>query len=249
MIPTRTKEEIKIMSKAGSIAEFALRQIVKEVKEGVTTLELEKIARRLISARGAEPAFLGYNGYPAAICVSINDELVHGIPSARKIKKGDLIGIDLGVKYKGYFSDTAKTVSVGRPSQDASRLMNGTKEALLDAIRALKPGIRIGDLENTIGETLKKYNLEPVLALSGHGIGKEIHEKPVILCDGRKCTGNLVKEGMVFAIEPMATLGNGEVITSSDGWTVKTKDKSLSAHFEHTVLVTKSGPRVLTGKV
>lgn len=249
MILRKSKEEIKTMTKAGSIAEFALRQLTKEIRAGRTTIELEKIARRLISARGGEPAFLGYNGFPAAICVSTNEELVHGIPSAKKIKEGDVVGIDLGVKYDGYFADTAKTVFVGKPSRDALRLIKGTREALQEAIRAVKPGAKIGDIESVIGETLKKYDLRPVLALSGHGIGKSIHEKPVIMCDGRQCTGETIKEGMVFAIEPMATLGSGEVETSDDGWTVKTKDSSTSAHFEHTVLVTSTGSRVLTDRM
>lgn len=247
MITIKNNQEIKKIQKSGDISAFALKELKKQIKPGITTRELEIIARRLIKSRSAECAFLGYNGYPFAICVSINDEIVHGLPSNRAIKDGDLVSIDLGSIYEGFYSDMAETVFVGKIDSETKRLMDGTRAALTEALKFLRPGIRIGDLEERMGDTLRKYSLKPILQLSGHGIGKKMHEEPSILADGIANTGAIVKEGMVFAIEPMACLGNGKVKVLDDGWTVVTKDGSKAAHFEHTVAVTASGSRVLTG--
>jgi methionyl aminopeptidase len=247
MIKLKSKHEIKLMAKAGEIAGFALKQVIKELRPGITTLELDKIAKRVIESRGAEAAFLGYNGYEYSICISINEQLVHGIPSSRKIKAGDLVGIDLGVKYKGFCADTAKTVFVSNASSEVKQLINGVKEALYEAIKMARSGNTVGDIENKTGEVLKKYSLSPVMALSGHGIGVSVHEEPAIKSSGRAGSGERIKTGMVFAIEPMAALSSGEVKTGKDGWTISTRDSSLTAHFEHTVAVTEKGPRILTG--
>ena len=249
MISRKTKNEVKLMSIAGQIAGFALRQVVKEIKPGITTIELDKIAHRVIKARSGESAFLGYKGYKHTLCVSVNDHVVHGVPSSRQIESGDIVSIDLGVKYKGYFADTATSYIVGRASDDAKRVVAGVRSALKNSISIIKPGIKIGDIEFETGKTLKKYNLSPVMSLSGHGIGKSIHEEPAIKSDGTPETGSVLAEGMVLAIEPMATAGSGEVATDRDGWTVKTRDGSLAAHFEHTVLVTQKGSRILTGSL
>lgn len=246
MIHIKSKVEIRLMAKSGHVAAFALKEILKDIKPGIATKDLDSKARRLIEARNATPAFLGHEGYEFSICVSINDEVVHGLPSKRKIKIGDIVKIDLGAKLDGYYSDTAGTVLVSSKDERLSELRDGTKEALRQAIILCKEGNRLGDIEAKIGEILRKYRLSPVMSLTGHGIGRNLHEDPRVRCDGKEGTGEILKEGMVLAIEPMATLGTGTVKVSDDGWTIKTADKSSAAHFEHTVLVTKTGGKVLT---
>lgn len=246
MINIKTPDEIRIMAQSGKIASFALKQTAKNVRVGITTFELDKIAERIISARGAKPSFLNYKGYKHSTCISVNDELVHGVPGGYKIKDGDVVKIDLGVFYKGYHTDTATTVVVGKLNDDIKRLIQGTRSALMDTIAFLKPGLKIGDIEHYCGQQLRTFELGAVTDLSGHGIGREIHEEPSILCDGEAGTGPEIKEGMVFAIEPMATLGKPEVYTKNDKWTVATKDHSITAHFEHTIVVTKTGAKILT---
>lgn len=248
MISIKNKNEIKLMAKSGAISCFALNQLKRQIKPGITTKQLDQVARRLIESRGATAAFLGHEGYEFAICVSINDEVVHGLPSARKINEGDVVGIDLGAKYQGYYSDTAATICVGHKDERINRLLEGTHEALMAALKVVCPGVRVGDIEEATGKVLKKYNLSPVLSLCGHGIGRDLHEEPSIKSDGKAGTGEVLKAGMALAIEPMATLGRGEVYSKKDGWTVLTKDGSLSAHFEHTIVVTPSGARLLTAK-
>lgn len=247
MITRKTKEDIRILAKAGAINSFALKQVAKSIKSGVSTYELEGIAQRTIKARGGEPSFLGYRGYKYALCVSINDEVVHGMPSANRIiKAGDIIGLDLGVKYKNRYTDAAITVVVGKRSSDTKRLLRGVSESLKAAIKTVRPGVKVGDIEFETGRTLNKYKLSPILALSGHGVGFSVHEEPSIKSDGIKGRGETLKAGMVLAIEPMAALGAADVEVSKDGWTVATKDGSFSAHFEHTIVVTDNGSRILT---
>lgn len=246
MISIKTKEDIKTLAKSGAICLFVLNQVAKRIKPGMATIEIDKMANRIILARGAEPSFLNYQDYPASICVSVNDELVHGIPGPRIIESSDIVGIDVGVRYKGMCTDAAATVVVGAPNIDQKRLLNGVRSALNDSISMIKPGRRIGDIENACGETLRKFGLSPVLSLSGHGVGYEVHEDPSIKSDGKKGTGDLIKEGMVFAIEPMASLGNGKVYQGKDGWTIRTLDHSPTAHFEKTVAVTDRGYKILT---
>ncbi len=246
MIIIKTKEEVAKMARSGKIAAFVLKEIAKNVKPGISTLDLDKIASRIITSRGARPSFLDYNGYPAATCISVNEEIVHGLPSGRKIKMNDLVKIDVGVELDGYHSDTATTVYVGRPNDEIKDLITGVRSALFEAIKEVRPGVRLGVIENRTGNVLKEHGLSPVLSLSGHGIGTSIHEEPSVKTDGPANAGEILKEGMVIAIEPMATLGNGKVRTGPDGWTVVSSDKSLSAHFEHTVAVTENGSKILT---
>lgn len=234
------------MIKGGSIAAFVLSQIEKQAKPSVKTIELDQIARRIIAARGAEPAFLNYNGFPGATCISINDEVVHGIPGQRKLKKGDLVKIDLGVKFDGYNTDTAKSFVVGKPNNDQQNIISGVLEALNKTIQIAKDGVYVGDLENMTGTVLKSYNLSPVMQLSGHGIGEKLHEDPSIKSDGITGKGSILKEGMALAIEPMATSGMRKVYTAKDGWTILSQDGSLAAHFEHTILITKGRAKILT---
>lgn len=247
MITIKSKAEIKLLANSGKIAEFLTLQLKKNVKAGVTTKDLDMIANRVIDARGAKPSFLNYQNYPASICVSINEEVVHGIPGKRVIKSGDLVKVDLGVNYQGYHTDTAFTVFVAHANEKVLNLIKGTKRALDEAVAVAKPGNRVGDIEAKIGQTLRRYGLAPVMDLTGHGIGTEVHEEPSIRCDGKPGTGPVLKEGMVLAIEPMATLGSGDVITGPDGWTVVAADKTLAAHFEHTIVITSTGSRMLTG--
>lgn len=246
MISIKTKEDIKTLSKSGSICWFVLSQIIKKIRPGIATIELDKMAQRIIDARGGTPSFLGYQGYPGSICVSVNDELVHGIPGSKIIREGDVVGVDVGVNYKGRYTDCAATIVVGKMNEETRRLVMGVKDALDYSLKIIRPGIRVGDIENACGLILKRHNLSPVMSLSGHGVGFAVHEDPSIRSNGSKGKGQEVKEGMVFAIEPMASLGSGDVYQAKDGWTIKTKDKSLTAHFEKTVAVTKTGIKILT---
>lgn len=246
MIIVKKKDEISKIAKSARVASFALKEIIKNVKPGVTSLDLDKIANRIIVSRGGNPSFLGFKGYPASICVSLNDELVHGLPNNRKIISGDMVKVDLGVELDGYHSDTAKTVFLGRPNKNHLRLMNGVKAALDQTIKFIRPGVRVGEIEEITGKVLKKHNLSSVLTLSGHGIGRDLHEEPSIKSDGDPKDGETIKEGMVLAIEPMATLGNGKVKLSHDGWSIKSIDGSFAAHFEHTIVVTRNGSKILT---
>ena len=246
MIKKKNKEQIRMIRKSGLIAKFTLKEILCAARPGVSRLELEKAANRLIAARGAKPSFLGYRGYKFATCISINDEVVHGMPSERRIKEGDVVSIDVGVNYNGYFSDTAATVIVGLASREVEKLVWATQRALMDAISIVEPGVRVGKIENTTGEVLRGNKLKPILALSGHGVGFAVHEEPSIKSDGEVGGGEVLQEGMVIAIEPMATLGTGEVYTDNDGWTIKTVDGKPAAHFEHTIVVTKNGYKMLT---
>lgn len=242
----KTLPEIKIMSQGGRIASFTMNEISRHIRAGITTLELDGIANRIIEARGAKPSFLNHEGFPNSICVSINKEVVHGIPARTKIRDGDIVKIDLGIFYKGFHTDIARTFAVGRVSRKIKNMILTCKNALDKAIHNVKPGNSIGDIEYVIGDTLKKGGLSPVMSLSGHGIGRILHEKPSIFCDGKKSTKEKLISGMVIAIEPMATTGNGMVERKDNGWTIISKDGALSFHFEDTVAVIKTGYKVLT---
>jgi len=246
MISIKTKEDIKKLRKSCQICSFVRDQILRKVRPGITTLELDNIASRIIKARGGRPSFLNYNGFPKSICTSINEELVHAIPSHKVIKDGDLVSIDVGVEYEGMYSDCAATRIVGKKTPEKVNLVNGVKEALEASIKATKPGASVGDIESACGKILKKFKLAPVLSLSGHGVGYAVHEEPSIKSDGSAGEGEKLLEGMVLAIEPMATAGDGKVKTGKDGWSVSSVDKSLTAHFEETVLITSKGCEILT---
>ena len=246
MITIKTPEEIRIMAEAGKILATVLKEVEKLIKPGITTIELDRVAEALILKHGAKPAFKGYDGFPYSLCASVNEEIVHGFPSERILKEGDIIGLDLGVLYKGYNTDMAITAAVGEISFEAKRLIMVTKKALKRGIKKVRPGNTIGDIGNTIQRYVEDQGLSVVRDLCGHGIGKEIHEDPKIPNYGTRHKGEILKEGMVICLEPMVTMGDWHLKKTKDGYGYATKDDSLTAHFEHTMAVTKNGVRVLT---
>lgn len=246
IIPIKTKEEIDKMKKGGKIAARALLEVGKNIKPGITTSELDQVAERFIKCHGGEVSFKGFSGYPATTCISINDEVVHGIPSNRVIKAGDIVGVDLGVYFEGYHTDTAITLGVGKIAPKAQRLIDITKRSLDNAIKAIKPGKHLGDISILIQKVIEDAGFGVVRDLTGHGVGRQLQEPPTIPNFGKKDQGPIIKEGMTLAIEPMVTAGDWHVVIKPDGWTVVTADKSLAAHFEHTIAVSKTGAVVLT---
>ena len=248
MISIKSDHEIELLKIAGNIVYQTHQYLKPFIKEGITTLELDKLAEDFIRSKGATPSCKGYHGFPATLCTSINDEVVHGIPSKRKLKNGDIITLDICACYKGYHGDSAWTYKVGEVSLEVSQLMDETKEALFAGLAMVKPGNRIGDISNAVETVANKYHLGVVRELCGHGVGHELHEEPDIPNFGKPGTGPLIKEGMVFAVEPMLNLGSRNVCLMDDDWTVVTYDGKPSAHFEHTVLVTKDGYQILTGE-
>ncbi len=246
MISIKSDHEIELLRIAGKIVYQTHQYLKPFIKEGITTLELDKLAEDFIRSKGATPSCKGYHGFPATLCTSINDEVVHGIPSKRKLKNGDIITLDICACYKGYHGDSAWTYVVGEVSEDVKHLMKGTHEALFAGLEQVKPGNRIGDISNAVETVAKKYHLGVVRELCGHGVGHNLHEDPDIPNYGKAGCGPLIKEGMVFAVEPMLNLGARDVCMLDDGWTIVTYDESYSAHFEHTILVTKDGYEILT---
>lgn len=246
MIPLKNHEQIEIMADGGRKLAAILKSIADEVKPGIATQDLEAKAQELFEASGGEPTFLGFHGYPASICVSVNDEVVHGIPSTRIIEEGDIVGIDAGLRYKGWCTDTAITVPVGKVSDEINKLLMVTQESLSAGLNAAKPGNHVGDISAAVEAIIKKHGYGIVRDLTGHGIGKDQWEEPSIPNFGKPGTGPEIKEGMVIAVEPMVTLGSGRVKQLNDGWTIVTLDGSPAAHFEHTVAITKDGYRQIT---
>ena len=246
MITIKTEDEIKIIREAGKILASVLKEIEKQVKPGVTTLELDRAAEALILKYGAKPSFKGYDGFPYSLCASVNENIVHGYPSKYVLKGGDIIGLDLGVLYKGYNSDMAITVPVGKVSFEAKRLINTTKKALRLGIKKAKVGNTIGDIGNTVQRFVEGQGYGIVRDLCGHGIGKELHEDPKIPNFGKRGGGEKIVEGMVICIEPMVTMGDWRLKKADDGYGYATKDNSLTAHFEHTIAIAKKGPQILT---
>jgi methionyl aminopeptidase len=246
MINIKSDHEIELLRIAGSIVYQTHQYLKPFIKEGITTKELDTLAEKFIRSKGATPSCKGYHGFPATLCTSINDEVVHGIPSGRKLKNGDIITLDICACYKGYHGDSAWTYEVGEVSIDVKKLMKGTHEALFAGLEQVKPGNRIGDISNAVETVAKKYHLGVVRELCGHGVGHDLHEDPDIPNFGKPGRGPLIKEGMVFAVEPMLNLGDKDVCMLDDGWTIVTYDEKPSAHFEHTVLVTKDGYEILT---
>lgn len=246
----KTEAEIQIMREGGHMLAIVLDTLKQQITEGMTTKELANIASRKIKSLGGQPAFYNHEGFPDVICISVNDEIVHGIPSIKKkIKDGDVIGLDFGVAYKNFYTDSAITVVTGGGNQteNVKRLLEGTKKALEAGISAIKgDGTRVGDISAAVQNVLDINNLGVVRDLVGHGVGDSIHEAPNIPNYGSKGTGPKLSTGMTIAIEPMATLGDWRVNVLDDGWTVVTRDGSLSAHFEHTVLITDDGAEILT---
>lgn len=243
----KTPEEIRFMREGGRILAQTLDALEKAVKPGIKTRELEFLARDLIAQAGAKPSFLNYNGFPAALCVSVNDEIVHGVPSERVIKEGDLVKLDLGVLYKGFHTDSARTVLVGSGSHKELRsLIDVTREALEIGVAAAQLGKTTGDIGEAIHKFVKTYKLDVVRDLIGHGIGRSVHEAPEVPNYGPAGSGDKLTEGMVIAIEPMVVLGKTGIADGPDGFSYVTQDGKYAAHFEHTVAITNDGPLVLT---
>jgi len=246
MIPIKNCDEIKLLKIAGKIVGDTHNYLIPLIKPDITTKELDILAHNYIVKCGAKPSFLNYNGYPASICTSINEEVVHGIPSDRKLQNGDIISIDIGACYKGYHGDSAWTYKVGTVNKEKEYLLEHTEKALYEGLKMVKPGNKIGDISNAIETYANKHKLGIVKELVGHGVGNMLHEEPDIPNYGLKNTGPLIKEGMVLAIEPMLNLGTANIYILDDDWTIITADDKPSGHFEHTVLVTKNGYEILT---
>jgi methionyl aminopeptidase len=246
VIVCKSPAELERMRAANSLVADVLAELATMVAPGVTTRDLDEAAEKLVRDGGAEPAFKGYRGYPSTLCASINDQVVHGIPSTRAVSEGDIISLDMGVKLNGFYGDSAVTVPVGKVSDEAAALLRVTQEALEKGIAQVRLGGRVSDIGHAIQRHVEAYGFSVVREFVGHGIGSALHEEPQIANYGEPGRGPRLAEGMTLAIEPMVNIGRPAVKVLADGWTAVTKDGSLSAHFEHTVAVTKAGPLVLT---
>ena len=246
MISIKSEKEIQIMREGGKILARIMKELEKLVKPGITTSYLNKVAENLVFKYGAKPSFKNYEGFPFTLCASINEELVHCFPSERKLKEGDIISLDLGILFKGFHTDMAITVPVGKVSPEAQRLVRITKKSLKRGIKKVRPGNTFGDIGNTIQRYVEGQGYGVVRDLCGHGIGEKIHEDPQIPNYGKRRSGPEIKEGMVFCIEPMITIGDYQIKKAKDGYGIQTKDGSLCAHFEDTMAVTKNGCQILT---
>jgi methionyl aminopeptidase len=245
MITIRSQDELSKLEEASRIVLATLDLVEKAVAPGVTTDELDRLAEAEIRRQGARPAFVGYRGYPKTICASVNDEVVHGIPGRRRLGRGDVIGIDCGAVYEGYYGDAARTVPVGEIDDDTARLLEVTRQALFEGIGAARAGGRVSDIGAAVEAVALIHGYGVVRDFVGHGVGTALHEEPQIPNYGPAGRGSLLKVGMVLAIEPMFNLGRAEVSVDPDGWTVRTKDRSTSAHFEHTVAIEPHGAVIL----
>ncbi|MBQ4267457.1 MAG: type I methionyl aminopeptidase [Clostridia bacterium] len=247
MIVLKTSRELALMREACRISAGALQVAGEAVRPGISTWEIDKIAYDYIKSQGAEPNFLNLYGFPATACISINDEVIHGIPSKKRIlKSGDIVSIDLGAKIGGYNGDNAATFACGEISEEAKRLMDTTRESLYEAIKMAVPGGKLGDVASAVQTYCESRGYSVVREYTGHGIGKELHEDPSVPNYGTAGRGVRLLPGMTIAIEPMINQGTAKIKVLPDGWTVKTQDSKLSAHFEHTVAITKDGPVILT---
>lgn len=252
MIIIKNSKEIDLMREGGKIGASVLRELLRMIKPGLVTSKLETKAEELLYKYKAKPAFKNYSPdsndkkYPAALCISVNEELVHGIPSDRKLIDGDIISLDLGVDYKGYYTDMAQTIGVGNLIDQDKKLISVTQKSLNEIIKIAKAGVRLGDLGALIQKIIEENYFSVIRDCVGHGIGRQIHEEPSIPNFGQEGTGIILKEGMTLAIEPMAAAGKPEVIIRDDGWTIATSDNSRSAHFEETIAIEKDGCRLLT---
>jgi methionyl aminopeptidase len=246
VIVCRSKAEIDKLRRVNQLVGRILAQLRQMASPGVTTQEIDAFAEAQVREAGAEPAFKGYHGYPATVCVSVNEQVVHGIPSARKLVEGDILSIDMGAKLDGFFGDCAVTVPIGRVAPEAEKLLKVTQEALFMGIDAVKPGARVSDIGAAVQRHVEAHGFSVVREFVGHGIGSSLHEEPQIANYGPGGRGPRLSEGMVLAIEPMVNFGEPAVKVLGDGWTAVTRDGSLSAHFEHTVVVTGEGREILT---
>ncbi|HHW42895.1 type I methionyl aminopeptidase [Desulfofundulus thermobenzoicus] len=246
MITVKSQRELRYMRDAGQIVAGVLDELARAIKPGVTTGELDRLAEDFILARGARPAFKGLYGFPASICTSVNEQVVHGIPGLRKLESGDIISIDVGAEINGYYGDGAYTFPVGEISEDARRLLTITEQSLYEGINWAREGRRLSDISHAVQAYVEKHGYSVVRDYVGHGIGRQMHEEPQVPNFGKPGRGPRLKAGMTLAIEPMVNMGTHEVRTLADKWTVVTRDARLSAHFEHTVAITGDEPEILT---
>ncbi|HHX75569.1 MAG TPA: type I methionyl aminopeptidase [Firmicutes bacterium] len=246
MITIKSKRELELMRTAGRVVAEVLQALEQAVRPGITTAELDKIAERLIRKAKCQPAFLGYRGFPASICTSINEEVVHGIPSLRKLQAGDIISIDVGAVYQGYYGDAAMTFPVGEIDPEAQRLIKVTRQSLYAGIAQAVPGNHLSDISHAVQTYVEEHGFAVVRNYVGHGIGNNMHEEPQVPNFGKPGRGPRLEAGMTLAIEPMVNAGTWQVETLQDNWTVVTLDRKWSAHFEHTIAITEETPMILT---
>lgn len=247
MVTCKTAEQVKLMKKAGRITAEALLVARDAIRPGISTKELDAKIRRYIEKCGATPSFLGYGGFPASACISINEQVIHGIPSDRRfLEEGDLVKVDVGARFRGYHGDSARTFAVGKASEDALRLVSVTEKSFLEALKVARPGMRIGDIGHAVESFVVQNGFSVVRDYVGHGVGEELHEDPEVPNFGTAGHGVRLYPGMTLAIEPMVNAGSPEVKVLKDGWTVLTADGRLSAHYENTILITESDPIILT---
>ena len=246
MICIKSNKEIEKLRKAGQITAGALQAAGEALRPGMTTHELDKVVERYILSHGAKPGFKGYGGFPAAACISVNDEVIHGIPDNRKILEGDIVSVDTGAFVDGYHGDSCKTFACGKISDDVQALLDSTEESLYEAIKMVKPGVRLGD----IGAAIQKYNedrgFSVVREYCGHGLGRDLHEDPEVPNYGHKGYGPIIQNGLVIAVEPMINMGKKEIVIDDDEWTTRTRDGRPSAHYENTIAITDEGVEILT---
>ena len=245
MIYLKTKEEIELLRENNLLVSATLAEVAKAIAPGVTTLELDAVAEKFIRSHGAVPGFLGYGGFPNTLCVSVNEQVVHGIPSDYALKTGDVVSVDCGTFMKGFYGDSAYTFAVGEIDPKVAELLRVTKEALYKGVAQAKAGNRVGDISAAVQEHAESHGFSVVRELVGHGLGRKMHEEPEVANYGARGRGPLLKEGMVICIEPMINMGTKQVVFERDGWTVRTRDRKPSAHFEFAVAITKEGPDVL----
>jgi methionyl aminopeptidase len=246
MIPLKSEKDLEMMRQAGKILTKIMRRLQESIAVGMTTAEIDCFAADLIHKEKVIPAFKGYKGYPATICTSVNDEIVHGIPGQKKLRDGDIISLDLGINYQGYFSDMAITLPLGRVKAPAKKLIEVTKKSLTEGIKAARVNNRLSDISCAIQSYVERNGFSVVRQFVGHGIGRNLHEAPEVPNFGRPHQGAVLQSGMVLAIEPMVNIGSWECSVAENGWTAVTDDGSISAHFEHTVAITQAGPEILT---
>ena len=246
MIHLKSSEEIEIIRQGAEILSRAHAEVAKRIKPGVTTESLDRVAEAYIRDHEGEPSFKGYNGFPGSLCISVNEQVVHGIPGTATLQDGDIVSIDCGVFYRGFHSDAAYTYPVGEVTEEVHRLLTVTKESLYLGIENARSGNRVGDIGFAIQQYVEEFGFSVVRELVGHGIGKTLHESPEVPNYGKRGRGTKLKTGLILAIEPMVNMGTRNVIQESDGWTIRTRDHKPSAHFEHTVAVLNGTPEILT---
>jgi methionyl aminopeptidase len=246
MIPLKSKQDLEMIGESGKILAKIMQKLREFIRAGISTQEIDQLTEELVCKENAIPAFKGYKGFPANICTSINEEIVHGIPGERRLENGDIISLDLGINYKGYFSDAAITLAIGGIETKTKKLMEVTKTALSEGIKQARIDNHLSDISYAIQSYVEKNGFSVVREFVGHGIGLKLHEEPEIPNFGRPQQGPILREGMVFAIEPMVNMGTWESKILDNGWTAVTKDGLVSSHFEHTVAITENGPAILT---